>query len=148
MHNEDWNQSQSPPSPRYRGKSHLLAVGYCPSGPSRLSHLVPILPPIFAPAVPLLKVQDELLAQRALVHGDALLGQLALHRGDEGEAPAGAADALVAHGAEEVAHVVQEVTNVLFCPSHEKFHTVVSEGVGNISDPLSSPPLGNLSYKA
>jgi hypothetical protein len=30
----------------------------------------------------------------------------------------------------------EEAENAVFCPLHEKLHTVVSHGVGNISDTL------------
>ena len=59
MHNEGWKQAQGNASLRYRGKSHLLAVGCCPFGPSRLSHLVPVSPLILHPLVRLLKEEEE-----------------------------------------------------------------------------------------
>ena len=39
------------------------------------------------------------------------------------------------------AGAAQEVRNFLFCPSQEKFHTVVLKGVRNISDALENRPM-------
>ena len=38
-------------------------------------------------------------------------------------------------------NVHQEFRNTIFCPSREKFHTVILEGARNVSDTLENPPI-------